>query len=440
MDTTIRSLIREILSERDSASSLIKKDVTKKLLQASQNNDNFGSWRSTRGKRGEIRLFPTSFISPNFNYLKFFQTAGLDAKEASASLSGKYTTWDVLTPSGTVQVVFAVASQKPGSSGKSQLNTAKTLGFAAEHAVYAAMNNTNNKVLKQNIENDSRISNAIVSSRPENVEKFFNDCIIMKNSVKSKFAQLGINAKADDIPDTGTDEYDLRSTSGDEKYFIHVKYKSDRLVGVPKSAKQTPKEAAKNPSSIYKLVRDSLLFKGGLKGGKNTLDPSTDMLNNDENLTAYGKRVLKKQTKLGESEIAAMVKDPSLQNVLYSKLKESNFDQSLLDSIKQQLGLEQKGDVSATTLFVNFKSPKNISTQMFLPMQGENVKLKLVPGSSTNKAFTVNATIKMPNNKNIRLNDVFNVELGSIKRAKYVQLHKGTNFSKFSEALKNLGA
>ena len=73
-------------------------------------------------------------------------------------------------------------------------------------------------------------------------------------------------------------------------------------------------------------------------------------------------------------------------------------------------------------------------------MQGENVKLKLVPGNSTNKAFTVNATIKMPNNKNIRLNDVFNVELGSIKRAKYVQLHKGTSFSKFSEALKNLGA
>ena len=436
----MRNLLREYITLMLEKATLTKKDVTEKLLQASQANNDFGSWRVGSPKYGEVRLFPTTLISPDFDYLKFFQSAGLKAKEASTSLSGKYTTWDVSTPSGIVQVVFAVASKSPGSSGKSQLNTPKILGFAGEHAVYAAMNNVNDKVLKRNIEDDSRISNAIVSSNPDDVKKFFSDCVTMKNSVKSKLAQLRINAKADNIPSTGTDEYDLRSTSGNQKYFIHVKYQSSRLVGIPQPSGQTPEEAEKNPSSIYKLVRDSLLFKSGLQGGKNTVDFSKDRLIDSGNLTAYGKRVLKAQSALGESEIAAMVKDSSLRDILYSKLKEFGFDQNILDSIKQQLGLEQKGDISATTLFINFNSPKDISTQMFLPGQGKNVDLRLVPGNSTNKAFTVDANVKLPNKKTVKLKDIFNVELGSIKRAKYVQLHKGTNFSQFSEALEMLSS
>jgi len=299
------------------------------------------------------------------------------------------------------------------------------------------MNEVNDTVLRKNIENDSRISSAISMSNAEDVEKFFNDCSTMRDSVKVKLAQLGINAKADKIPSTGTDEYDLTSTSGEEKYFIHVKFQSDRLVGIPKPSDQSPEDMAKNPSVIYKNVRDSLLFKRGLSGGNKTIDPVKDELI-EGYLTLFGKQVLKKQRELGESEIAAIIKTPTLRNVLYSSLEESNFSQNIADSLKQQLGLESKGEVVATTLFINFNSPEEIKTQMFVPGQGRNIKFILRPGNLTSQAFIVDASFRMPTKEEVGVSDVFNIELGSIKRTKYVQIHKGKNFNKFSTMLDSL--
>lgn len=436
MSNLLKEYIDNILLEL--AAPKEKKDLEQALLSTSDANSvKFGSWRKGTGKYGEIRLAPAAPVPPGIDYSQLFRAAGYTAKKSTNSVSQKFDTWDVKTPSGVVQVVFTSKTLAPGAVGKSELQTIKILGFAGEHAVYAAMNNANDKVLRKNIENDSRISSAIATSNPDDIEKFFDDCATMRNSVKAKLSQLGINAKADKIPSTGTDEYDLTSTSGKEKYFIHVKYQSDRLVGIPKPSDQSPEDMAKNPSVIYKNVRDSLLFKGGLSGGNKTIDPVKDELV-EGYLTPYGKQVLKKQRELGESEIAAIVKTPALRNVLYSALEDSNFTQNIADSLKQQLGLESKGEVVATTLFINFNSPQEIKTQMFVPGQGRNIKFSLRPGGLTSQAFIVDASFRSPRKKEVSISDVFNIELGSIKRAKYVQIHKGKNFNQFSKMLDSL--
>jgi len=241
----------------ESSSPEDKKELEQALISTANSNIvKFGSWRKGKGKYGEIRLTPTSPIAPGLDYSNLFSSAGYTAKISTSPVSEKFDTWDVKMPSGIVQVVFASKTLVPGTTGKSELQTNKILGFAGEHAVYAAMNKINDKVLRKNIENDSRISPAISMSNAEDIEKFFDDCSTMRDSVKVKLAELEINAKADKIPSTGTDEYDLTSTSGSEKYFIHVKFRSDRLVGIPKTSDQSPKDMAKNPSVIYKNVRD----------------------------------------------------------------------------------------------------------------------------------------------------------------------------------------
>jgi len=436
MRKLLREYINNLLLELSSPSP--KKKLEQAIISAADlNSAKFGSWRPGAGKYGEIRLAPASPIPPGINYSQLLKSAGYTAKKSASSVSQKFDTWDVKTPSGVVQVVFASKTLAPGTTGKSELQTIKILGFAGEHAVYAAMNKVNDKVLRKNIENDSRISPAISMSNAEDIEKFFNDCSTMRDSVKAKLAQLGINAKADKIPSTGTDEYDLTSTSGEEKYFIHVKFQSDRLVGIPKPSDQSPEDMAKNPSVIYKNVRDTLLFKRGLSGGNKTIDPVKDELI-EGYLTTFGKQVLKKQRELGESEIAAIIKTPALRNIFYSSLEKSNFSQNIADSLKQQLGLESKGEVVATTLFINFNSPEEIKTQMFVPGQGRNIEFTLRPGNLTSQAFIVDASFRMSRKKEVSVSDVFNIELGSIKRAKYVQIHKGKNFNQFSKMLDSL--
>lgn|GEM_PF-4160602 len=439
MSNLLREYI-ELILERGPLPGFSKKELTTKLLQtAEKNSDKFGSWRIGHPKYDEIRFAPASPIPPGIDYIRFFQKAGFKAEEAPTSVSGKYKTWNVMMPSGEViKVVFTAKTVAPGEAQESDLTTIKILGYAGEHAVYAAMNRISDQAMIKNIEKDGRISTAIKTSMPEDIAAFFENCKTMRDTVKNKLAELEIDARADKVPSPGTDEYDLTSTKGEEKYFIHVKYQSDRLVGIPKPADQPVEEAQKNPSVIYKNVRDSMLFKGGVQGGKNTLDLLKDELLDNGNLTLYGKKVLRRQRELGESEIAAIVKDPSLRAAFYDELEKFDFSKNIVEAIKQQLGLESKGEVSAATLFFNFKSPEEVATQLFLPGQGKNVKLSLVPGSVTSQAFIVNAAVKLPNRKSVNVADAFRVELGSIKRAKYVQLHKGANFNQLSKLLESL--
>jgi hypothetical protein len=444
MSNLLREYI-ELIVERGQLSGFSKKELISRLLQtADENSDEFATWRISSPKYGEIRLAPTSPVPPDINYSRFFKKAGFNAVEASTSVSGKYKTWDVTTPTGEiVKVVFAVKTVASGEMQESDLTAIKILGFAGEHAVYAAMNKISNQDMIKNLEKDDRINTAIKTSLPEDVSTFFENCKTMRNTIKDKLVELGINARADKVPSTGSDEYDLTSTKGEEKYFIHVKYQSDRLVGIPKPASQSKKEAQKNPSVIYKNARDSLLFKNGVQGGKDTLHPLKDELLASKYLTSYGKKVLKKQKELGESEIAAIIKVPSLRKDFDAKLEELHFSENLIKAVKQQLGLESKGEVSAATLFFNFSSNEEVKTQVFLPGQGKNIELSLVPGNLTSQAFTINATVKPPNRKRgeaVEVVDAFRVELGSIRRAKYVQLHKGAGFSQLSKSLEDLNA
>jgi len=444
MSNLLREYI-ELIVERGQLSGFSKKELISRLLQtADENSDEFATWRISSPKYGEIRLAPTSPVPPDINYSRFFKKAGFNAVEASTSVSGKYKTWDVTTPTGEiVKVVFAVKTVASGEMQESDLTAIKILGFAGEHAVYAAMNGISNQAMIKNLEKDDRINTAIKTSLPEDVSTFFENCKTMRNTIKDKLVELGINARADKVPSTGSDEYDLTSTKGEEKYFIHVKYQSDRLVGIPKPASQSKKEAQKNPSVIYKNARDSLLFKNGVQGGKDTLHPLKDELLASKYLTSYGKKVLKKQKELGESEIAAIIKVPSLRKDFDAKLEELHFSENLIKAVKQQLGLESKGEVSAATLFFNFSSNEEVKTQVFLPGQGKNIELSLVPGNLTSQAFTINATVKPPNRKRgeaVEVVDAFRVELGSIRRAKYVQLHKGAGFSQLSKSLEDLNA
>lgn len=433
LEEYVSVLLREL-----SSVSQEKRDLESKLLQTALSSPEFGSWKKGQPKYGEVRLAPAALVPANVDYVKFFDSAGYPVVEKSEnSVSGIFDTWDVTTPSGnTVQVVFASRAVPLGGAPKNKLVSASVLGFASEHAVYAAMNGIGPAALQRNIENDSRISPALRISSPEDIAKFFADCNSMQAAAKSKLSEMGITARADEVPSAGTDEHDLTSTSGEEKYFVHVKYQSDRLVGIPKPAGQTKEDAAKNPSVIYKDARDSLLFTGGLSGGKGTIDVVKDELL-PQFLTPYGKMVLAAQRDLGESEIAAIIKNPALKEVLYSELKKRGFNQNISDAIKQQLGLETKGDTVAKTLFIKFNSPTEVKTRLFVPGQGRNIGLSLRPGNLTSEAFVVDATFVPPGDpKNKKtITDVFYIELGSIKRAKYVQLHKGKNFDEFSKQL-----
>ena len=444
MSNLLREYI-ELIVERGQLSGFSKKELISRLLQtADENSNEFATWRISSPKYGEIRLAPTSPVPPDINYSRFFKKARLNAVEAPTSVSGKYKTWDVTTPTGeVVKVVFAAKTVASGEMQESDLTAIKILGFAGEHAVYAAMNGISNQAMIRNLEKDDRINTAIKTSLPEDISTFFENCKTMRDTIKYKLVELGIDARADKVPSTGTDEYDLTSTKGEEKYFIHVKYQSDRLVGIPKPASQSKKEAQKNPSVIYKNARDSLLFKDGVQGGKDTLHPLKDELLDNKYLTSYGKKVLIKQKELGESEIAAIIKVLSLRKVFDAKLEELHFSENLIKAAKQQLGLESKGEVSAATLFFNFSSNEEVKTQMFLPGQGKNIELSLVSGNLTSQAFTINATVKPSNRKRgeaVEVVDAFRVELGSIRRAKYVQLHKGAGFSQLSKLLEDLNA
>jgi hypothetical protein len=260
-------------------------------------------------------------------------------------------------------------------------------------------------------------------------------------------------------PGGGSDEYDLiASAAGPAKgaktsFNIHVKYKSNRLVGIPQpkladivnpetgeideEATEAAIEAAAagNPSVIYKRVRDELLFGAeGPAGGTGSLElgkkggPLVA-----KGLTDYGRSVKNAQGKgpTAPSEIAIMITNQKLRDVLFAALEAAKFGDVISSSIKQQLGLEAKGSEKRTSMFINF-TENDVHVQRFAPEQGTSVKFVLVSGTTTSSAYTVTAIFT---DKAVKVPAAFNVELGSIVRAKYVQIHKGTGFDQFVSEL-----
>jgi hypothetical protein len=351
---------------------------------------------------------------------------------------------------------------------KPDLQSGTMLGYAGEQAVYAGLGSPLSKnQLETNLKNDSRIKKLYASSQQSEEgkidwEEFVNAAEEMKNSVVKRFSEMGLAfVRPPSPPGGGTEEYDIVATgsslSGRRKvertFNIHVKYKSDRLVGIPQpkvekirnpktgkidkeaTEKAAEEAAAGNPSVIYKRVRDAFLFKSGVEGGTGCLElgdrggPLVDGI-----LTSNGKVVRNVQltSDSAPSEIAVIINTPKLRDKLFGFLTSAGFDDVISSSIKKQLGLEVKGDEKRPTMFVNFTG-KDVQVQKFSPDQGEIVEFSLVPGEKTSSAFTI--TTSFPD---FELPEVFNVELGSIVRAKYVQIHKGKNFKKFIELLEGM--
>ena len=333
------------------------------------------------------------------------------------------------------------------------LESGTMLGYAGEQAVYAAMGEKplTFKQLEKNLIGDVRIIKNYNNSNYDQWNTFVNAADVMKVNIATKFAAMELKfTRPPDAPGGGSDEYDLVANAGEGVFNIHVKYKSNRLVGIPqpKLAKiKDPKTgkidkeateaaaaaaAAGNPSVIYKSVRDELLFVTGVKGGTGSLEygeeggPLIAAL-----LTPYGESVRSKQGKgtTAVSEIAVIITNKSLRDTLFAALKAARFGKVISSSIKQQLGLETKGSETRTSMFVNF-TENDVHVQRFAPEQGASVEFILDPGMTTSSAYTVRAVF----NK-VKVPAAFNVELGSIVRAKYVQIHKGINFENFISEL-----
>jgi len=127
-----------------------------------------------------------------------------------------------------------------------------------------------------------------------------------------------------------------------------------------------------------------------------------------------------------------MITNLKLREALFAELEAANFGSVISSSIKQQLGLETKGTETRTSMFINF-TENDVHVQRFAPEQGDLVEFYLVEGTTTSSAYTVTAVFS--NDEEVPA--AFNVELGSIVRAKYVQIHKGTGFKQFVNKLEN---
>ena len=440
------------------------------------------------GITGEALLDAVKKIHPSLSYSK-----------TETSFSGKYDTWEVkLSPdSMPIFVIFTVS--KGGKEGKDPddiLMTGALLGYGAEHATYFALNNYKDDFVRRNMEYvlgvdersstsgrlssfaDSRLVPSAKRASIAGIKKFIESIVEMTHAVREKFSQSGFNVEEVAAPKPTTGKYDLEAygTWGDKDCAvrIHVKYQSDRLVGIQKPPVDPSREPpwddlseTFNSSEIYHIVRDGLLF-GGRKNAGGALDNSGALAGDNDHLTKFGKKVLDKQGDdfaarkrerdlnpkkakgaplKPESEISIMMKDSELRSKFLSELdKGGQFTKALERDIKDALDLNPgKGKTSLSllevTAFVNFLSFSEVETYFFYPKI--DFKMSFTPGSSTGKAFICNVTLPgiLPagsdpgRSEETTINSVFVVELGSIARKKYVQIHKGENYDEFIAAV-----
>lgn len=428
----LKNYIHNFLIEN---SSISKKNAAAKIIAASEENPSkFGKWIQVRPKYGEIRLSPASELPIDFKIEELLNSAGYEASLSPTSKSG-FPTWLATSSEGEVfDVIFTIKNQNGRKITDKILETGKMLGYGGEHAVFAAINNLSFDQLVANISEDLRIKPELAKVAQADALKFFDDCASMKDAAQKELQKLNKQLTSEEPPGGGVDLVDVVAVDSDNNpYYIHVKYKSDRLVGLQKSKQkvlQTDVETVKDASTIYQNVRDSLLFKSGIKGGIKILDDQGKLI--EEYLTPFGMEVLRLQKQQGSSEIVAIMSDPDLRNALISELSKNNFEQALEDGIKQQLGLSQpyESETQGTTIFIKFLSNNKAKMEVFTPAMQDDIKFNVRPGESTYKVFTVDILIKSDASE---IKNVFYVELGSIKRGKFVQIHRGQNFSEFQK-------
>lgn len=342
-----------------------------------------------------------------------------------------------------------------------KLKGGTALGYGVEHAIYSALKGTTTEsMIKAMKEQDARLTKLLAAASdiaPDALDKYLSDVTTMRTAIVNNKEKIGAVSIIGDPPGGGSAEYDIQAVGKndpDHKYVFHAKYKSDRLVGIPQDSSEAavdpekienkfegdelPLPISSNSSIAFKIARDSLLFK---KTTKKSLDG--DVLNNaDDQLTPEGEEVLEKQTtaadaNFGVAEINVVMRNKVLRTMLFQKMFEAGFYDSISGDIKRQLGIDLKPQIGEknvkkmTSVFINFLSVGNPDIFTFNSSQGANWQFKLVPGQTARVAFFVTAQQVGAE----AIENVMEIELGSIKRAKYVQIHKGTGFHAWLDAL-----
>lgn len=350
---------------------------------------------------------------------------------------------------------------------KKKLKGGTALGYGVEHAIYSALKGTSVKnMIDIMTTQDARLIDLLDAAKrmvPDAYEGYLKDVATMRSAILQNKAKIGDVVITGSAPGGGTSEYDIEAVGkspvgkadNTHKYVFHAKYKSDRLVGIPQASgddeealkvlkKQISKELAdnelplpvsSNSSIAFKTARDNMLFGGS--SPKKTLEG--DVLMDGPHLTPAGKIVRRKQTSgpdAGLAEINVIMRDPKLRAQLLQNMKAAGFNAAIERDIKRQLGIELKphaGEEAVkkmTSVFINFLSVEKPDIFVFKTNQGTDWHFELVPGETARLAFFVTA-IKGRE----RIENALEIELGSIKRAKYVQVHKGKNFHDWLDAL-----
>ncbi len=341
--------------------------------------------------------------------------------------SGKFPTYIFKFENKDIPVVLIDLTEK------NILSSGKMLGYGAEHAVYSALNpDPSPETMRANMENDSRLKTALSASPSAYVENFYADCDSMKEAFGNKIDESmdleGLKATGSP-PSGGNDLVDVAAAIDNEQYNIHVKYRSNRLVGL-----QLPK-FDKRDKSIDKNDREKIL------------NDREKILNSHPSVIyrklrdAFAKRadVIKSMKNNNTSEINAIFLNVDLRRDFYVKLFETSFLDSISDVLKSQLGLNITNEVE-NTLFVNFLSPTNVIIQKLTGGQDKNITFSIkVPETPTVKgALQVDATVESTKNDSETIQDVLKLEFGSAKRRKGIDVHKGKNYDEFIDYINKI--
>lgn len=342
--------------------------------------------------------------------------------------SGKFPTYIFKFENKDIPVVLIDLTEK------NILSSGKMLGYGAEHAVYSALNPGTS--MRTNIENDSRLKTALSASQSAYVENFYADCDSMKKAFFEKIKPTNLESltATGKPPSGGNDLVDVAAVIGDKKYNIHVKYRSDRLVGL-----QLPK-FDKSDKSIDKNDREKILNDREKIFNSH---PSVIYRRLRDHFAADEPDVIKSMKSNNTSEINAIFLDDKLRNKFYSELFKTSFLDSISNVLKSQLGLEDTNENKVeNTLFVNFLSPTNVIIQKLTEQQGKNITFSInVPKTPTVKgALQVDATVKSTKDDSETtetIQDVLKLEFGSAKRRKGIDVHKGKNYDEFIDYINN---
>jgi len=339
-----------------------------------------------------------------------YQNPSVEEPGGKFSISGRYKTYLFTFPPEIYPDVVPVAVVS--FEEKDFLSDGKTLGYGAEHAVYAALSKISNNQMYANMENDTRLAAILSNSSEENILNFKKNCVSMRNVFMRNITSIDLSDLriASAPPSGGNVPVDVEAIDPDgNNYDIHVKYKSDRLVGlqIPKIEKNASEEEKRiydtlrqgHPNVVYRKIRDFFLEK----------NPKVD-------------------------DIFGIFSNPNLKSKFYDALSKGGFYDTISDVIKSQLGFSSQ--TGNTSLLVNFLSPTDVKIQKMTPEQGENLQfnLRIPDDAKISKAFVVDAVFLQGKKQKI-VKDVLDVEIGSKKRNRGLDVHKGDNYQKFVEEL-----